>query len=135
MRQGYPISPYIFVLGIEYFTRLMKKLQGNKLFKYHPKCKVLNLTHLAFAYDLMLVCKADLTSPLFLKENFNQFTAVSGLSISPQKFQVFFAARDANTKQYLLRKLGFVEGKLLVKYLGSLDLNQAFRGGLCTHLR
>lgn len=80
VRQGDLISPYFFVLGIEYLFRNLFGLSQNPSFKYHPKCKSILLDHLAFADDLMLVSKADYNSPLLLKKCFDEFYVVSGLS-------------------------------------------------------
>lgn len=79
------MSPYIFVLGVEYLTRLLKKVHCQPRFKFHPRCKLLQLTHVAFADDMMMICHADRHSPLLLKKGFDQFTKVSGLSINVQK--------------------------------------------------
>lgn len=118
VRQGDPMSPYLFVLGVKYLTRLLKDVHRNPKFRFHPKCNELNLAHLAFADDMMFVCYADKTSPILLKEGFDSFSKVSGLCVNVQKSQAFFAAIDGNTKQYLLNRLGFMEEKFPVKYLG-----------------
>lgn len=100
VRQGDPMSPYLFVLCMEYFTRMVRGLSLNPSFNFHPKCKDLNLTHVMFADDMMLLCKADKQSPLLLKECFDSFAAVSGLSINVQKSQIFFAAVEEEIKQF-----------------------------------
>ena len=59
LKQGDPLSPLLFVISMEYLSRLLKKASQSKDFKYHPNCKRVNLTHLIFADDLILFCKAD----------------------------------------------------------------------------
>lgn len=112
------MSPYLFVLRVEYLTRLMKNVHKNPSFRFHPKCKKLNLTQLAFADDMMFVCYGDRLSPIILKDMFDKFSKASGLCVNSQKSQVYFAAVDDSTKQYILQKLGFIKGKFPVKCLG-----------------
>lgn len=54
IRQGDPLSPFIFVLGMDYFSRLIKHLEYEKAIKgvyFNRNC---SLTHILFADDILL---------------------------------------------------------------------------------
>lgn len=67
LKQGDPISPYLFVLAIEYLARSFKRMSRNAMFQFHPKCKKEAIVNLSFADDLMVMCKTSM--PFF---TFNQ---------------------------------------------------------------
>ncbi|GJY05634.1 RNA-directed DNA polymerase, eukaryota, reverse transcriptase zinc-binding domain protein, partial [Tanacetum coccineum] len=60
LRQGDPISPYLFTLVMEVLNLLIKKnIEKCGNFKYHYGCKKLEITHLCFADDLLVFCHGD----------------------------------------------------------------------------
>lgn len=78
--QGDPIFPLLFVIGMEYLSRILKATSRLSRFSYHPRCKKPWLNHLIFADNLMLMCKGDPTSIQVLMESITAFSKASGLT-------------------------------------------------------
>nr|XP_016474527.1 PREDICTED: uncharacterized protein LOC107796285 [Nicotiana tabacum] len=79
LRQGDPISPYLFSMAMEYLSRKLHELRDDKSFNFHPKCAKLKIAHLSFADDLLLFSRGDLKSVNALHQAFKQFLEASGL--------------------------------------------------------
>lgn len=118
IRQGDPISPVIFVIGMEYLSRILQATSRSSNFNYHPRCKKLGLNHLIFADDLMLMCKGETSSIKVLTEIITTFSKTSRLTANLNKSAMFLAGMDTSQKQVLVHKFQLPLDKLTVKYLG-----------------
>ena len=85
VRQGDPLSPYIFICCMKYFSRMLKLASQQEGFRFHPKCKLHGISHLAFAYDFLLLSRGDSSSVQCLLRQLSLFGKTSGLDINPQK--------------------------------------------------
>lgn len=110
LRQGDPMSPYLFVLVMEVFTGIMRKQAQTKEFKWHPQCQKLKLSHLAFADDLLIFSKANKKSIAAIKQALTQFQKLTGLNANLDKSSIFFGGCNEALKQEIRNVLNFNEG-------------------------
>ncbi|GJW79881.1 RNA-directed DNA polymerase, eukaryota, reverse transcriptase zinc-binding domain protein [Tanacetum coccineum] len=69
LKQGDPMSPYIFTMIMEVFTLILQKqIEDCKKFKYHWGCKKLGISHLCFVDDLLVLSHGDLESIMVIKK-------------------------------------------------------------------
>ncbi|XP_062076005.1 uncharacterized protein LOC133780148 [Humulus lupulus] len=118
LRQGDPMSPLLFVLIMEYLTRLLAHCSGKKGFGFHPMCKQLRLTNLCFADDLILFCKGNISSVRGIQEAFKKFCDSTGLSANKSKSQIFFGGVKEIIKVQTLDLVQMDEGSFPLKCLG-----------------
>lgn len=64
---------------MEAFAALLKDRNQHGSFSFHPKCKALNLCHLAFA-DLFILSGVDQGSFGLIREMLHDFHSYSGLN-------------------------------------------------------
>lgn len=62
IRQGDPLSHSLFILAMEGFNQILNQKIRIQELNYHPRCERLKISNLAFADDLFILCKADISS-------------------------------------------------------------------------
>ena len=119
LRQGCPLSHYLFTLVMEVFNLILKRrIAEDGKFKYHWRCKEQKITHLCFADDLMIFCYGNLSSVKVIKESLDLFAGAAGLHPNVFKSNIFFGNVKSSVKLSISGILQFNEGKLPMRYLG-----------------
>lgn len=118
IRQGCPLSPYLFVLLMEVFNTLMLKQVQLGFYSLHPRCKNPIVTHLCFADDLLVCMKGDVQSGRSLSSTLTTFSNRTGLEVNNRKSSIFISSVDATTSLSIQAMLRFEVGLLPVRYLG-----------------
>ncbi|GJV34113.1 aspartic peptidase [Tanacetum coccineum] len=91
LRQGDPLSSYLFTLVMEILTLILKRrVRLSNDFQYHKHCEDLNIINVCFAADLFLFTRGDVELAKVIMDSLNEFKAISGLVPSIPKSTVFF---------------------------------------------
>ena len=120
IRQGDPISPYLFLLCVEGLHYLISNakdrgsLQGTSLCRNGPK-----IIHLFFADDCLLFSKATLGDCATIQEILNTYENASGQQVNREKIAIFFSKATPMTSQNAIKdSLGVPIIRQYEKYLG-----------------
>ncbi|XP_074304759.1 uncharacterized protein LOC141639570 [Silene latifolia] len=118
LRQGDPLSPLLFTLCMEYLSRILGMVAQQPDFRFHPLCGHTRLNHLLFADDLLLFCKGNDLSIMWLLRAFATFSDASGLCLNRDKSNIYFNGVATATVDAIFQVSGFQRGALPFKYLG-----------------
>ena len=92
LRQGDPLSPFLFILGVEVLSRLLFKeeaagnLKGLKISRTTPA-----IHHLLFADDLLIFGKATPKKAIYIHTCLKKYYLWSGQSVNNGKSSIKFS--------------------------------------------
>ncbi|KAK4382864.1 putative mitochondrial protein [Sesamum angolense] len=113
LRQGDPLSPYLFVLVMECLHAMIQfHIHQDGAFAFRWKCENLNLCMLSFADDILLFCRAEEHTIILLTYVIQEFADMSGLHANPSKTQCFLSRSAAELTEEVLNLTGFQLGHL-----------------------
>ena len=119
IRQGDPLSPYIFVLCMERLSLLIQQKLDAKLWKPLMITKDIGLSHLFYADDVFLFGKASLENLDLMMNVLNDFGNQSGLFLNKLKSTIIVPKKlDHNVRQSLSSFSGLSISSDFGKYLG-----------------
>ena len=96
IRQGDPLSPYLFLLCVEEFTSLLQKavlegnIQGVSICRRAPR-----ISHLLFTDDSLLFCQATYKETKVVLEILKLYVEASSQCINMDKSSVFFSSNTS----------------------------------------
>ncbi|KAL9664842.1 hypothetical protein QQ045_020251 [Rhodiola kirilowii] len=121
VRQGDPLSPNLFVIAMEWLSRVLNASVDHGVVQpFLPKRRAVRVGHLLFADDLLIFTNGAKNSVRNLMDLIKNFCALSGQCLNPEKSSVIFPSSFPSSRQAKILSLtGFSEGVLPVPYLGA----------------
>jgi hypothetical protein len=121
VRQGDPFSPFLFVLAMEAFSKMLGAFTSRGLISgfsigFSESARV-NVSHLLFTDDTLIFCKANANQIHLIGALLVCFEAVAGLKVNLSKSALILVGTLGNVGR-LASLLGCGTGDLPLKYLG-----------------
>ncbi|XP_019159989.1 PREDICTED: uncharacterized protein LOC109156592 [Ipomoea nil] len=120
LRQGDPLSPYLFIIGDEGLSILLK--QAHAKGEIHG-CRVArgapSITHLFFADDSLLFFKANIQEAGVVKRCLSEYEKMSGQAVNYHKSNICYSKNTrGEIRKEIADILGVVQAQNFGKYLG-----------------
>lgn len=121
LRQGDPLSPYLFVLCMENLSNMIRLKTQTRAWKGLRAARhSISISHLFFADDLILFAKANTRNCDCIMEVLNEFCEISGQKINLQKSKLFVSSNSPRSEALSLSyQSGIGLTHDLGKYLGT----------------
>lgn len=118
--QGDPLSPYLFLLYAESLSSLLSKAQEEGRLHGVLICmRAPTISHLLFADDSLLFCRANQEEVQVVIEVLQTYAASSGQCINFEKFSIYFSSNTAREQRDNIKgALGVREVDMFDTYLG-----------------
>jgi hypothetical protein len=120
LRQGDPLSQYLFVMCMESLSHVILQAVENNMWK--PVTMSKNgprLSHLFFADDVLLFSKASVSQSRVIEGILTRFANSSGLRVNVRKSRAFFSATTRRRSiESIVSVTGIQNTNSLDKYLG-----------------
>lgn len=119
MKQGDPLSLLLFCLAEEVLSKGISKLVNDeKLHLISGSIGVHVPSHVLYADDVIIFCRATQQNLSNLKNLFNRYAEISGQIISSRKSTFYLGATCSRRQSLIAEFLGFSIGRLPFNYLG-----------------
>ena len=124
IRQGDPLSPYLFLLCAEGLSALLRKAEKDQKISGVSVCRGgPKISHLLFADDSLLFCRASSADCHHLMEVLEKYERASGQMINKEKTALFFSKNTPAQVRTTIQHLWGIQGTVnFEKYLGLLAI-------------
>eukprot|EP00253_Pinus_taeda_P025653 PITA_25653 len=134
IRQGEPLSPFLFVIVAEGLGRILKSTALSHNLKGLSFNNSPAFTHQQFVDDNMLFGHPSVQEARNLRDLLSIFSDATGALINQIKSQIFFFITPVTTQNSIAKILGFTIAKLPSKYLGAPMIASALKHAAWTDL-
>lgn len=119
IRQGDPLSPFLFLIASEGLSLLMKRAVERGLVKAAEIGRdKISISHIQYADDTMFIIDGQRDNAEAIKRLLNNFQLVSGLSVNYEKSWVYGVNLGREELEELADGLGCRIGTMPIPYLG-----------------
>ncbi|XP_057803315.1 uncharacterized protein LOC131018618 [Salvia miltiorrhiza] len=120
VRQGDPLFPILFGIAEDVLSALFHNcVSSDHLHPMKYNRRQSFPTHLLYADDILVFCKASVQNAKTLKKILDFYSSISGQQVSLAKSHVFYANKvDLRLQRKINRQLGFAIGTMPFTYLG-----------------
>ncbi|XP_042953504.1 uncharacterized protein LOC122290052 [Carya illinoinensis] len=120
LRQGDPLSPYLFLLCAEALSSLLSSAEQRGIIKGVAVSRNgTRINHLLFANDCAIFCRAKLVEWYQIKGLLSVYEEASGQTLNKEKTSVFFSSNiRVETKNFILQQVNGSRCNNYNRYLG-----------------
>lgn len=120
IRQGDPLSPYLFILCAEGLSALLHRYEDNQLIKgIKICCQAPNINHMLFADDSYIYCGANIGEAVSVKNLLYNFELASSQKVNLEKSSICFSSNiNSQDRGDICQILNMTETDENTSYLG-----------------
>lgn len=135
VKQGDPLSPLLFIICSEGFTRGLNSLLNSHQLRGFASGRVVPVSHLAYADDLLIFLNASTRNLARFQTFLQEYQRASGQLVSYTKSQFVLSSYITNRQQHnIIQVLAMQPSSLPIKYLGSYLYRGVNRASYCASL-
>ncbi|GAU41426.1 hypothetical protein TSUD_26060 [Trifolium subterraneum] len=106
IRQGDPLSPYLFILCADVLSAFITKAQTNHLIHGVKIAQgALEITHLLFAGDSLMFCRATEEETTHMKDLITMYEKASGQLVNYNKSELLFSRKIPQTTKLAIQNI------------------------------
>ncbi|KAL9691450.1 hypothetical protein QQ045_011874 [Rhodiola kirilowii] len=121
VRQGDPLSPSLFIICMEVFSRMLQRgCRSGRIEPYFVKVGAVQVSHLLYVDDILIFSNGSKHSLERLLTIINQFCTNSGQQLNPTKSTIFFDEHILYARRRtILQTTSFIAGTFPTTYIGA----------------